>query len=197
MICIFRRCTYSQPHLASTATSHATGQTDEDREHDEHLSLQERMRNPIAFHAKMMGDIIYLQQALRLPDASHLVDAVIQEVYGHVDNKNWVLTKRSKVPEDVDILPLVWFMCRKRDIITNEIKKYTARFNLHGRKEVFGMNYCETYAPAVIWFSIRLLIVIGIIFGWALCQVNFIMAYPQAPIECDMYMDLPLKNQDF
>jgi hypothetical protein len=53
------------------------------------------------------------------------------------------------------------------------------------------MNYYETYAPVVTWFSIRLLIVIGILHGWALRQCDFIMAYPQAPIECDMYMELP------
>ncbi len=34
--------------------------------------------------------------------------------------------------------------------------------------------------------AIRLLIVFGILFDWALCQVNFVMAYPQALIEMDM-----------
>jgi hypothetical protein len=63
--------------------------------------------------------------------------------------------------------------------------------NLHGGKQVFGLNYYETYAPVLTWFSIRLLIVIGIIFGWALPQVDFIMTYPQAPIECNMYIKLP------
>ncbi len=82
-------------------------------------------------------------------------------------------------------------MRHKRNITTNEIKKYKARLNLHGGKQVFGMNYYKIYAPVVTWFLIRLLIVIGIMFCWALHQVNFIMAYPQAPIECDMYMDLP------
>ena len=82
-------------------------------------------------------------------------------------------------------------MHRKRDITTNEIKKYKARLNLHCGKQEFGTNYYETYAPVVTWFSIRLLIVIGIKFGWAHRQCDFIMAYPQAPIECDMYMDLP------
>jgi hypothetical protein len=53
------------------------------------------------------------------------------------------------------------------------------------------MNYYETYAPVVTWFSIRLLLIIGILFGWALRQCDFIMAYPQTPIECDMYMELP------
>jgi hypothetical protein len=53
------------------------------------------------------------------------------------------------------------------------------------------MNYFETYAPVVTWFAIRLMIIFGIIFCWALRQVDFIMAYPQAPIEMDIYMELP------
>jgi len=40
-------------------------------------------------------------------------------------------------------------------------------------------------------FAIRLMIIIRIIFGWYLCQVDFVMAYPQAPIELDIYMELP------
>jgi hypothetical protein len=47
------------------------------------------------------------------------------------------------------------------------------------------------YAPVVTWFAIRLMIIFGIIFCWALCQVNFVMAYLQAPIEMDIYMELP------
>jgi hypothetical protein len=43
----------------------------------------------------------------------------------------------------------------------------------------------------VTWFTIKLLIVFDILFNWDLCQVNFVMAYPQAPIEMDMYMELP------
>jgi len=166
-------------------------QTVEDRQHDAHLDLQDRMSNPIAFHAEMMGDIMYLNQALRQPDADKFVEAVITEINGHVDNNHWQLTKRSDIGKDIDVLPSVWSMRRKRDITTNEVKKYKARLNLHGGKQEFGANYYETYAPVVTWFSIRLLIIIGIIFGWALRQCDFIMAYPQAPIECDMYMKLP------
>jgi hypothetical protein len=66
------------------------------------------MRNSIAFHAEMMGDIMYLQQALRLPDAKEFVQAVIKEVNGHMDRNYWTLQKRSKVPKDVQIVPSVW-----------------------------------------------------------------------------------------
>jgi hypothetical protein len=69
-------------YMASQAT---TGNTDEDLFHDAHLQLQERMRNPIAFHAEMMGDIMYLQQVLKQPDGKEFVQVVIKEVNGHVD----------------------------------------------------------------------------------------------------------------
>jgi hypothetical protein len=68
---------------------------------------------------------------------------------------------------------------------------HKARLNLHGGKQVYGMNYFKTYAPVVTWFAIRLMIIFKIIFGWALRQVDFVMAYPQAPIEMDIYMELP------
>jgi hypothetical protein len=35
------------------------------------------------------------------------------------------------------------------------------------------------------------MIIFGIIFCWALCQVDFVMAYLQAPIKMDIYMELP------
>jgi hypothetical protein len=63
--------------------------------------------------------------------------------------------------------------------------------NLHGGKQIYGMNYFKTYAPVVTCVAIRLMIIFGIIFCWALCQVDFVMAYPQAPIEMDIYMELP------
>ncbi len=37
----------------------------------------------------------------------------------------------------------------------------------------------------------RLMITFGIIFCWALCQVDFVKAYPQASIEMDIYMEQP------
>jgi hypothetical protein len=121
-----------------------TGRTPEDLFHDQHLELQEHMRNPIAFHAEMMGDIMYFQQALQQPDAEHFIKAVIKEVNCHVDNNHWALVKRDTVPDDVQIVPSVWTMCRKRDLTTNEIKSHKACLNLQGGKQVYGMNYFET-----------------------------------------------------
>jgi hypothetical protein len=175
-------------HMAHQST---LSETNEDLFHNAHLELQERMQNPIAFHEEMMGDILHCQQVLRQPDAKEFVQAVIKEVNGHMDCKNWTLKKKSKVPEDIQIVPSVWSMQRKHDLTTYKIKLQKDRLNLHGRKQIYGMNYFETYAPVVTWFAIRLMIIFGIIFCWALHQVDFGMAYPQAPIEMDIYMELP------
>ena len=82
-------------------------------------------------------------------------------------------------------------MRRKRNLVTNEITKYKARLNVHGGNQTFGANYFDMYAPVVKWFTIRRLIICAIVLHWQLRQVYFIMAYAQAPIECDMYLQLP------
>ncbi len=152
-------------YMASQAT---TGDMDEDLFHDAHLQLQEGMRNPIAFYAEMMGDIMYLQQVLKQPDAKEFVQAVIKEVKGHVDSNNWMLQKQSNVSEDVQIVPSVWSLQCKRNLTTNKVKSHKARLNQHGKKQVYRMNYFVTYTPVLTWFAIRLMIIFGIIFCWAL-----------------------------
>jgi hypothetical protein len=132
-------------YMASQA---ALANTEEDLFHDAHLELQEKMQNPVSFHAKMMGDI----------------KAVVREINGHVENNHWELVKRDSVPDDAQIVPSVLSLRRKRDLTTNEITKHKARLNLHGGKQIYGMNYYEIYAPVVSWFAIRLMIIFGIIF---------------------------------
>ncbi len=82
------------------------------------------MQNPIVFHAKMMGDIMYYHQALQQPDAKQFAGAVVKEVNGHVDNKHWELVKQEEAPEDVQVVPSVWSMRRKRNLTTNKITKH-------------------------------------------------------------------------
>jgi hypothetical protein len=70
----------------------------------------------------------------------------------------------------------------------------TSIFNFENFFLTIFINAAPTLShtpPIVTWFAIRLMIIFGIIFCWALQQVDFVMAYPQAPIEMDIYMELP------
>ena len=72
----------------------------------------------------------------------------------------------------------------------NQLTRYKARLNLYGGKKSYGVNYFKTYAPVVTWFLICFLILIAILLSWSPRQINFMMAYMQAPIEMEMYMKL-------
>ena len=185
----------SKTYIGLTSTSFHSDPVrnpiDYDAEHDEHLLMQERMRHPIAFHAEMVGDTMYYHQAMRQPDAPQFMDAIVKEINGHVDGNTWELIRREDVPDGHEPVPSVWSMKRKRDLTTGEITKWKARLNLHGGKQTYGVNYFETWSPVVGWFSVRLLICFALIQNWSIRQVDFVMAFPQAPIEMDLYMELP------
>jgi hypothetical protein len=184
-------CISGMNYMANLSTT-AFDEMPEDLFHDYHLDLQERcMQTPIVFHAEVMGDIMYYDQALQQPDEKEFSNAIVKEVNGHVNNKHWTLVKQKDVPKKAQVVPSVWAMRCKRDLTRNEVIKLKARLNLHGGKQMYRVNYFKTYAPVVTWFAIRLMIVLGIIFCWALWLVDVVMVYPQAPIEMDIYMELP------
>jgi hypothetical protein len=87
------------------------------------------MRHPIAFLAEIMGDIMYLSQVLRQPDAREFVEAVIKEVNGHINNNHWKLIPRTEVPEGTEVVLSVWAMKRKQDFMTGSVTKHKARLN--------------------------------------------------------------------
>ncbi len=93
----------------------------------------------------------------RQQDAKEFVQAIIKEVNRCMDCNNRTLQKRCKVPEDFQIVPSVSALQCKRDLTTTKIKSHKARLNLHGGKQVYVMNYFETYAPFVTLFAINLM----------------------------------------
>ncbi len=52
-------------HYMAHKLTASRDETTEDLFHDQHLALQECMQNSIAFHAEMMGNIMYYHQALQ------------------------------------------------------------------------------------------------------------------------------------
>jgi hypothetical protein len=90
-----------------------------------------------------------------------------------------------------DVLPAVWAFKRKCRIDTRAVYKHKMRLNMHGGKQKQGINYWETYSPVVNWFSIRLCLMLTLLFGWRTGQTGFVVAFSQADVECDLFMQLP------
>ena len=70
----------------------------------------------------------------------------------------------------------------------NETIKLKARLNLHGGQQEVRVNYKDTYAPIVNWFSYRFLLIYVLINKWHTRQIDFFLVYPQSKIEHLLYM---------
>jgi hypothetical protein len=170
-----------------------------DREYD----IQDRASGPIAFSATSDPDTMYWHQAVQEPDKAEFLKAAVSEVKSHVDNNHFILMRRDDLPKSTKVLSAVWSMKRKRRILTRLIYKWKARLNYHGGQQEHRINFWETYSPVDNWYSIRLFLIISIMKGWETRQIDFVLAFPQADVECDIYMEVPVgfdlrqKKKDF
>ena len=151
----------------------------------------EEYDEPMAYKAIADPDTMYWHQAMREPDKLQFQKAMEKEVNDQYRNGNFTVVARKSVPSDQKIFPAVWQMRRKRDIKSREIKKYKARLNLDGSRMKLGVDYEETYAPVTSWRSIRMLLTLVAMYGWHTVQLDYVLAFPQAPVERELYMAIP------
>ena len=71
--------------------------------------------------------------------------AALTEIQSLEDKKSWEVVKRSSV-KGKNILPSTWALKRKR-FPDGRIRKYKARFCVRGDRQIFGLDFEETYAP--------------------------------------------------
>jgi hypothetical protein len=144
----------------------------------------------LAYKASSDPDTMYYHQAMKEPVRPKFLQAMQDECTAHYKAGTYKLIKKADVPKGVPILSSVWQMKRKRKLSTGEISKYRARMNVNGKEQIQGVHYKETYAPVVGWSTIRFFITLAIINNWHTRQLDFVLAYPQADIERDLYMKL-------
>ena len=82
-------------------------------------------------------------------------------------------------------------MKRKRNIMTRAISKYKARLNIDGSRMKHGLDYEETYAPVAKWNSIRILLTLVLLHNWKIIQLDYVLAFLQAPAGKELYMVIP------
>ena len=158
---------------------------------EECLFSPSELDDPLAFAASSDPDTLYYNQAMKQPDKEQFIEAMEKEITDHTTRRHWTIIPRSEVPRDAKILPSVWSMKRKRRVDTGEVYKHKSRLNVHGGKQVKGIDYNETYAPVVQWVTIRMILILGLLYGWYTLQLDYILAFPQAEIDMITYMEIP------
>ena len=148
--------------------------------------------HPFTFAASLADDdTMYLHQARREPDWPEFSKAMIAELTAHTQREHWTVIPLSAVPDGHKVMKSVWSMKRKRKVATGEVYKWKARLCVDGSSQQHGINYWDTYAPTVQWETLRTLLTLALANNWTTRQLDFVLAFPQADVECPMYMDIP------
>ena len=131
-----------------------------------------------------------LKEMLRLKNIREFVAVMMKEIADHEERDHWMLMKRSDMPKGFKtILSICAFKIKR--LPDGTITKHKARLNAHGGMQRWGVDYWETYAPVVNWISVRLILVLSIIHGLETKAIDFVLAFPQAELEHDIFMELP------
>ena len=155
-----------------------------------YLAIPEQ-EDMIAHKATTDPDTMYWHQAMKEPDKDQFIKASIKEVNDQMDNGIFSIVPATEVPKGVKPLPAVWQMKRKRDIRSRKVKKWKARLNIDGSR-MSPDQYDLTYAPVASWNSIRLLLALTTLHKWHTIQIDYVLAFPQAPVERELYMKIPV-----
>ena len=75
--------------------------------------------------------------------------------------------------------------------------KWKARLCAGGHKSIEFLDYWSTYLPVVSWNTVRLVIAIALLNNWHMQSIDFVLAFPQAPVKTDIYMQPPKVPHNF
>jgi hypothetical protein len=140
------------------------------------------------------NEVFTYHPAQKQDDWIQFVEAMEKEVEDHKGRGHWILVPRSTIPSGNKPIKAIWSFKRKR-FPDDRLIKDKARLCAHGAMQRWGENYWETYPPVVNMISVKLLLVVAKIHGLELKSIDFVLAFPQADLDIDIWMELPIGFQ--
>ena len=137
------------------------------------------------FAASSDPDSFTFDEAMRSDYKEEFIAAADKEIRELEGHDTW-----KEVPVDSangPIIPSTWVFTIKRRP-DGSIKKFKARLCLRGDLQ---KGEFESYAPVTAFSSIRIFLIVALMFGWATCVVDVANAFVQAKLEVDVWMHLP------
>jgi hypothetical protein len=149
-------------------------ETDHDLDTVEHL-------DPSIFAAKANSeDMPSYEEAMNGPFAEEFKKAMgIEWDMLDVVMKAWELVERQPW---MKVLPSTWALrCKK--FPDGLIRKLKARCCARGNKQMEGLDFFETFAPVCNWQTVRIMLIISLIYDFATLQVDYTAAFTQSDID--------------
>jgi hypothetical protein len=148
--------------------------------------------NPLAFAAgtKNNPDILSQAHMLHASDQDKFVESQQPEMQGLCDADVFDFKDMSQLPPGARLLNAIWSYRRKRRP-DGVLLKHKSRICVDGSQQKYGVDYWETYAPVVHWSTVRMVLVLSALLKLKSRQVDYTQAFPQAPLDDDVFMRIP------
>jgi hypothetical protein len=138
------------------------------------------------------ADTCTWSEAMAGPDSNGYWDAAQTEIATLVEKNTWTVIDRQPW---MRVLRGTWaFRCKR--FPDGSIRKLKGRFCVRGDDQLPGIDFFETFAPVVNWNTVRLMLLLAISERLCTTQVDYTAAFCQAPIDCDVYVEMPTGFQE-
>jgi hypothetical protein len=127
-------------------------------------------------------------------DAHLFVEAMQKEVADHELQNHWTIVYCSTVPRNAKPIQTIWSLKRKQRP-DGTLVKHKARLCAHGGMHQWGTSYWETYSSLVNMVKVRLILLLAQIFKHDLKAIDFVLAFPQAEPDVNIWMYPPIGFQ--
>ena len=136
-------------------------------------------------------DLPTFEQAMQSDEVPQWLAAMKKEIDTLTRIGTWEVVRRADVIQrQRRVLKSMWAF-RKKRLPDGSLSKFKARFCVRGDMQVEGEDYFESYAPVVQWSTVRLMLILSMVYGMDTRQVDYVNAFAQADLEEEVYIELP------
>jgi hypothetical protein len=146
--------------------------------------------NPTILNVQADNESYMFHEILQMDDRQEFIKAMVKELEDHHHRGHWSVVRRNQIGK-AKTIKTIWSFKRKRRP-DGSIIKHKARLCAHGGMQVHGDTFWDTYAPVVNWASVRLMLIFSEIHKLHTRSIDFTLAFPQADVKVDIYMELPI-----
>jgi hypothetical protein len=130
-------------------------------------------------------------KAMQQPDSAKFVEAMANKIHNHESCDHWEIVCHDTIPLGHKSFQAIWSF--KRKCFPNRtLNKHKARLCAHGGMQQWGVFYWETYSPVVNMLTICLVLALCNIHGLESKSINIVLVFPQADLDKDIWMELPV-----
>jgi hypothetical protein len=149
--------------------------------------------DPMAFAASTSDpDTLHYNEAMNADASAECKKAMLNEGNAHTENGIRMYGRKPRCLQIKTSFHLSGhFVESNESTPARYISTRLASVSMEGGKSMESTTGRPTPSPVVNWVSIRLCLTLALLFQWKTRQIDFVLAFPQAEVECNLFMYLP------